>query len=152
MYKKLLLTCAAMITLTACQKDTTREVQQMVDVELEVPSDLAVKEESRLQATISQGGSPVDDADVVDFEIWVANNREESVWLSAEQVEKGKYEVTYEFTEDGVYFIQTHVTARDLHVMPVEEVEVGEVTEEMRAAVQEDQGKADMSDTGHSHH
>lgn len=141
-----------MLFLAACQKDTTREVQQMVEVELEIPSELAIKEDTILQATISQDGSPVDDADVVDFEIWLANNREESVWISAEQAEEGQYEVTYEFPKDGVYFIQTHVTARDLHVMPVEEVEVGDVTEEMRAAVKEDQGKADMSDTGHSHH
>ncbi|WP_156509930.1 hypothetical protein [Rossellomorea aquimaris] len=46
----------------------------------------------------------------------------------------GIYTIKKTFKEEGIYYVQTHVTARDMHVMPKKQFVVGEVSaEEMKA-------------------
>ncbi|WP_166740112.1 hypothetical protein [Halalkalibacterium halodurans] len=56
----------------------------------------------------------------------------------------------YEFLEDGIYFVQAHVTARGLHVMPTERLIVGDVSEEELESLEEDSGQSETG--GGAHH
>lgn len=79
-----------------------------------------------LSVTVTQGTESVEDADEVVFEVWQSGNRKESEMLPADHVEDGVYEAETIFDAEGLYFAQAHTTARRLHVMPKQEITVGD--------------------------
>ena len=67
----------------------------------------------------------MDDA-VVEFEVWESGMRDEGQMIEGNLTEDGVYEANYSFDHDGVYYMFAHTTARGLHVMPKQELIVGE--------------------------
>ncbi|MDG5472173.1 FixH family protein [Jeotgalibacillus sp. ET6] len=133
--------CAGLI-LTACGEESEPQSQeseapQVVEAEIVIPEDIQVQEASKLQVEISQGGEAVEDANEVMFEIWNDVKGEESEQHEAEHIGEGVYEIDYTFEEDSIYSLQTHITARDMHVMPKKQFTVGEVTEEQMQTAEE---------------
>jgi hypothetical protein len=54
--------------------------------------------------------------------------------------------------EDGIYYVQTHVTARGLHIMPKKQFAVGNVSkEELNSIKDEFQNQEQSHDHGHHH-
>ncbi|MCU9614693.1 FixH family protein [Caldibacillus lycopersici] len=120
------------IFLTACnqEKQNSGEVPEMVDVQLEVPKQAEAGEAVTLAAHVTQGNENVDDADEVIFEIWAKDKKEDSTMVEVTQHEKGIYQADYTFDESGIYYVQSHVTARRMHVMPKTEIVIGESSKE----------------------
>ncbi|HSJ38774.1 MAG TPA: FixH family protein [Planococcus sp. (in: firmicutes)] len=83
-------------------------------------------EKMTLSVTVTQGEELVEDADEVVYEVWQSGNREESEMLPADHIGDGVYEAEAAFGEEGLYFVQAHTTARRLHVMPKQELTVGD--------------------------
>lgn len=79
-----------------------------------------------LSVTVTQGEEFVEDADEVVYEVWQSGHREESEMLPADHIGDGVYEVETVFDEEGLYYAQAHTTARRLHVMPKQEITVGD--------------------------
>ncbi|MEK3805885.1 FixH family protein [Metabacillus sp. SLBN-84] len=139
-----ILMVSAVFVLFACSKgENAAEGSLMVHAEISVPETISLNKEETLSVTVSQGDQAVEDASEVQFEIWKADSKEESEMIRAEHTGDGIYEVQKSFSEEGSYFVQTHVTARDLHVMPKKEFVVGkgELT-----------NKEEESNEEHSHH
>ncbi|MCR6110012.1 FixH family protein [Bacillus sp. A301a_S52] len=102
-----------------------------LEAEINIPETAELGEEVVLQTLVLQGDEKVDDASEVIFEVWLDGEKADSDMIEADLPgEEGIYEVTYEFSQNGVYMVQPHVTARGSHVMPVEEITVGQTTEE----------------------
>jgi len=99
-------------------------MMQEVSVEIQTPKELPVGEEVILSAKVTQGEEAVNDAHV-EFEVWESGLRDDSVMIDGELTEEGVYESSYTFDHDGVYYMFAHTTARDMHVMPKEELIVG---------------------------
>lgn len=111
-------------------KDMSMEEQpQMLEANIIVPEAISPKKEATLKVEVTQGDEVVDDASEVMFEIW-QDDKEKSEMIKAEHEGNGVYSITKQFEQDGIYHVQTHVTARDLHVMPTKQFVVGEVSEE----------------------
>lgn len=110
-----------------------------LDVALDTPETAGKGEELTLAATVTQGEEAVEDADEVMFEIWKDADKDNSEMLEATHKGKGVYSVTKTFEEDGTYFVQSHVTARDLHTMPKNKITVGSE-------------KAEKKEEAHAHH
>lgn len=134
------------IFLTACGKDdasphgNAEDQLQIVEVEIIVPEKAEVGEELTFQANITQNGKEVDDADSVQFEISnKGETKDVSEMIAYTNQEGGSYSINYAFKKDGIYEVQVHVDARNMHVMPVREIQVGDVT-------------ADSDSGEHSHH
>lgn len=140
--------------LTACgQEENNESGMQSVndlnldplDAELLIPEEADPGEEVSLQVLVTQGEEQVDDASEVTFEVWMDGEKSESQMIEAELPgEEGVYEITHLFTEEKVYYIQPHVTARGSHVMPVGEIIVGDATVEEESG--EENGHIDASD------
>ena len=94
-------------------------------VALDTPETANKGEELTLTASVTQGEEAVDDADEVIFEIWKEGDKDNSEMLEATHEGDGTYSVTKTFEQDGTYFVQSHVTARDLHTMPKNKLTVG---------------------------
>ncbi|WP_080844185.1 FixH family protein [Cytobacillus gottheilii] len=119
-------------------------VPAIIEASLEVPENAEVGNEVSFTVTVMQANEPVDDADEVVFEIWKGEEREQSEELEAVSEGEGKYTVKKSFEEDGIYSVQSHVTARDLHTMPKKTIMVGNT----EAA---DQGEQDEEESSHDH-
>lgn len=85
----------------------------------------AVAQEVVLSVSVTQGDEAVEDADEVVYEVWESGDRDNSEMIPAEHTEDGVYEAKTSFEEEGLYYMQAHTTARSLHVMPKQEVTVG---------------------------
>ena len=120
------------LSLTACNalanKTTNEEeIPELVEVDLQVPEKAEVGEKVLIKAHVTQGNEEVDDADEVVFEIWKNGSKDESQMLDFTKQEKGNYQLETNFDSSGVYYIQVHVTARRMHVMPKQQIIIGDV-------------------------
>lgn len=125
----------AMTALAACNSGADKKevekpkaVQKKVEpleAVLDVPEKAAVNENIAMKATVSQGDEKVADADEVKFEVWEEGKKEESKMIKAKNNKDGTYEAKTAFDHDGLFTVQVHVQARDLHTMPLKPVTVG---------------------------
>lgn len=134
---------------TATKQGQEPVVPEVVEVEIYVPELLVPKEEMELQIKVTQGSDLVEDAEEVEFEVWKHQHRDKGTMVTGVHQGEGIYQVMHSFSDDGVYFVQTHVTAREMHVMPMKQLIVGEVTEEELASLEEEDTSSDASDNGH---
>jgi hypothetical protein len=120
-----------------------------IEVEITSPTVLHAGESVELSARVTQGAEVVNDAEEVKFEVWESGLRDAGIMLEGELTEDGTYAVDYTFAHDGVYFMYAHTTARGLHVMPKQEIIVGnpdmsQVLEDT-ASSSMDHGEMDMN-------
>ncbi|MEH7344164.1 FixH family protein [Bacillus sp. JJ1532] len=136
MKKWMAIICTSFLLLAGCgetgQKENQEEaaLPEIIEADLAVPEKAEVGEEVPLAVTVTQGDEAVEDANEVKFEIWKEGQKDTSELVVAEHTEKGKYEAAYTFSENGLFNVQSHVTARDMHTMPTKTIQVGEVEAE----------------------
>ncbi|MHA6259732.1 FixH family protein [Sporosarcina sp. CAU 1771] len=125
--------------LAACGKEDEQVEEDLVllpiTVELTVPEAVDVNEVVKMETLVTQGEEKVDDASQVEFEIWEEGKKEESIMIDSVNEKDGVYTGETSFDHDGFFYIQVHVTARNMHTMPTKTVTVGtggnyEVTED----------------------
>ena len=102
------------------------EVPVMIEANLNVPEKGEIGEEVALAVTVTQGKNFVEDANEVKFEIWKEGEKNTSEIVEANHSEKGKYISSYKFLENGLYHVQSHVTARNMHTMPEISIQIGD--------------------------
>ena len=121
----LLFSILVLVILSGCNKGD--ELPELIEVKVELPSEVMIGKEIEFQAIVTQGKEQVSDADEVQFEIWKdGQSDEEHKKIEAEINKEGNYFVKETFNEKGKYFVIAHVTARDIHSMPKLEFEVAE--------------------------
>ena len=103
----------------------TAEVPAIVDVHIQTAEQLNTGETIQLAARVTQDEEAVNDAKEVKFEVWESGLRDEGEMLDGELTEDGIYVADYTFDHDGVYYMFAHTTARGMHVMPKQELIVG---------------------------
>lgn len=122
------------LTLVGCggKEAATHESQshnegtlEEVVVNIQTPEELPVGKEITLSAKVTQGGEAVNDADLVEFEVWESGMREKGKILEGTLTKDGVYEAKHTFDHDGVYYMFAHTTAHGLHVMPKQALHVG---------------------------
>lgn len=131
--KKIIIFLMMVFVLAACgQADSNNgqgeEKQEVypLKVDLQVPEKANVHEKVALTAEVTYGGKAVKDADEVMFEIWKDGTKDESKMIEAKHSKDGQYTIEYTFDQDGVFFVQSHVTAKDQHNMPKKQIVVGQ--------------------------
>ncbi|WP_368504712.1 FixH family protein [Alkalihalophilus sp. As8PL] len=149
----------AMMVVSACGNSETDEMEMgnhdelaPLEVQLNVPEQVEVGEEVQFESIVTQGESLVDDADEVVYEVWLEGQKEASEMIEATDQEDNHYTLTHSFEEDGIYHVQTHVTARGLHTMPTSQIKVGEVKQTEEAAVHKGEDKEHAHEESHDHH
>ncbi|MFS0781552.1 FixH family protein [Bacillus sp. 1P06AnD] len=129
-----LLSCVFILALGACGKEDkpsgVKDGELLdLDVELSVnPEQAQVNENITFTAKVKYGGKTLKKADEVKFEIW----RSKSDHHDKKEIqpnEDGTYSLTRSFTEEGTYYIYSHVQAKGIHNMPKKEFTVGKPSE-----------------------
>ncbi|KAB2862558.1 MAG: FixH family protein [Exiguobacterium chiriqhucha] len=124
----------------ATKSAETAPSMEPVEAELNVPATADKDEAVTLAVRVTQDGKAVDDADEIKFEVWKNGAKEESETTEAALTEDGVYEAETTFSDEAVYTVQVHVTARSMHTMPTTNVTVGhpETAAEAEAEAEED--------------
>lgn len=126
----LFLTVFVLVMLAACGNNEqpvnkSDEMPQPLQVDLTVTEQVEVNGAVNMAALVTQGDEKVEDASEVVFEIWEEGKKEESSKIDAVNEKEGMYTAETSFDHDGLFHVQVHVTARDMHTMPLKEVTVG---------------------------
>ncbi|WP_055735211.1 MULTISPECIES: FixH family protein [Bacillaceae] len=156
-FAPLLVPFSALALLVGCGDESGEEqhagnLLEIVQADIQAPETVEVGEEMDLSVLLTQGSETVEDAFEVVFEIWKDGERNDGVLLEAEHEAEGAYDVVYTFEEDAIYLVQTHVSARDMHVMPKKMVVSGEVAEEdIQAFLDSDGSSNDVEESQHHH-
>lgn len=140
------------ISVTGCSPSmSTNETPEMVEANILLPGKITLNQPNTLKVQVKQGKKTVDDAEDVEFEIWKSSSKEKSELLKAKHASGGLYEVNKTFKTNGIYFIQTHVTARGLHVMPKKQVVVGILSKKEIQILHDSQTQNESPEHNHHH-
>ncbi|QIZ67124.1 FixH family protein [Geobacillus subterraneus] len=152
MRRRLFLAMIAMlagIVIAACSNNNEQaETPAMLEVKMDVPDHIDVDKPTKLACVVTYGGENVDDASEVKFEVWKHGDGDRQM-LEAKHDGNGRYSVTKTFKEAGMYSVVAHVTARDMHNMPKQDVVVGNPEQAAAEGVISD-GQANKEE-GHHH-
>lgn len=132
-------------------KDPEESAVQVIEADLKVPETIDAGEEASLAVTVSQGNEAVTDADEVKFEVWIEGQEENSEMVEAKHDSEGKYMANHVFTAEGIYYVQSHVTARRQHTMPQASIKVGEVNVEADGHQHEHEEEGHEESHSHGH-
>jgi len=111
--------------MAACSNNNEQaETPAMLEVRLDAPDHIDVNKPTKLACVVTYGGEKVDDASEVKFEVW-KHGSDDREMIEARHEGHGRYSVTKTFTEAGTYSVVAHVTARDMHNMPKQDIVVG---------------------------
>ncbi|WP_240374110.1 FixH family protein [Bacillus piscicola] len=148
MTKKIFFALITVVLLAACGNDNAPDQDasengqnaeseaslQPLEVEILTESEaFEPGEAGDIEILVTQGDENVSDAKDVQFEIWKQGHEEESEKFEPENAGNGNYTLTHTFDEEGIYYVVTHVTARNMHSMPKKELIVGDVEESNKA-------------------
>ncbi|WLR51853.1 FixH family protein [Bacillus tianshenii] len=154
MKKLSVLLLALLVVLSACgqEKQTNEGTDslQPLEVEIKLPEEIKPNEETTISTYVSQGGEAVNDADDVQFELW-KSGQDEHEMIEGEFQEDGIYSFTHTFTEEGTYYVVSHVTARDMHNMPREEFVVGSPSASEQADTESEHEHDEQSEDEEAH-
>lgn len=150
----------AVLTLSACGTNDeheghnaakTDEVPEIVEVDLIVPETVTAGEKVVIAAAVTQDGEIVEDANEVKIEVLNLTSGEKEMIVASLNEDK-QYAIDYTFKTNGTYDITSHVTARDMHIMPTKQTTVtgGEETSS-KVTDTSTEGKAHGDDSHHSH-
>ncbi|WP_157685613.1 FixH family protein [Paenibacillus donghaensis] len=90
-----------------------------IQVELDwSPQQVSINEKIVLEASVTQGGEPVNDAKEVVFEIVGSTDKEQKLEWKGEQSGEGVYTAEGILEQEGTYTVTSHVSARTQHSMP----------------------------------
>ncbi|MFS0788667.1 FixH family protein [Shouchella sp. 1P09AA] len=154
-FAPLIAICSALALLVGCGNEPGEEqpagnLLEIVQADIQAPETVEVGEETELSVLLTQGSETVEDAFEVVFEIWKDGERNDGVLLDSEHEAEGVYDVVYTFEEDAIYLVQTHISARDMHVMPKKMVVSGKVAEEeIQAFLNSDGSSNDVEESQH---
>ncbi|MFC5466204.1 FixH family protein [Lederbergia graminis] len=141
------------LLLSACSAEKS-DADAEVAAEIMIPSRIDVNTETELSVKVVQGSTAVDDANDVQFEIWTANS-DDSELITAKHSKDGKYAIHISFADEGLYYVQTHITARGTHIMPTKAFIVGTATKEQLNELEkynQQQDTPNIPNGEHSHH
>ena len=106
------------------EKKQADHTSGILEVEIAIKASPAkVNENVVFEAKVTQGGKPVEDAKEVEFEFAREGDPATEI-IKVETQENGVYQMEKSFSEEGLYTITTHVTARDMHSMPSKDFEI----------------------------
>ncbi|MED3863699.1 FixH family protein [Priestia megaterium] len=113
------------LLLTACGQEpaqsTNAEQPKPLDVNLQGPEALQKNESGIYKAEVTYGDEKVknDDVEMIEFEIEKKDGEGKGKMLKPKQVGEGVYEIQTSFSEPGTYTVQSHVSAKGTHNMPL---------------------------------
>ncbi|MFC7688221.1 FixH family protein [Ureibacillus sp. GCM10028918] len=144
----LLIGCSSNESEVDTNKEPVDAAALEVIVDIQTPEEVEANETVELAAHVTQNKENVNDAESVEFEVWESGYRDDAQMIDGELDADGVYKAEITFDHDGVYYMYAHTTARGLHVMPKQQIIVGQP--DMSQVKEDDSNNStDMNMEGH---
>lgn len=142
------LTLAGAVFLSGCAAGNPEaRLAEPLETYIYLPESISADIPETFTVHVTENGELLETADDITIEVW-QEAAEESQWIEAQSSEAGVYTAEASFEEEGLYYIQAHVSSGDVSSMPVKSFTVGELTEEEQAIVEDE---PEEHDEGHHH-
>ncbi|WJD79123.1 FixH family protein [Priestia megaterium] len=113
-----------------------------------IPENIEPQSTQVLEVHVMQENKTVDDAKSVQFKVWKKDARGKVEIVKA-HYDGSIYKAKATFKEDGIYYIKTDINARGEHILPTQQVAVGELSKEELRSLQPAENETHHH---HSHH
>lgn len=128
MKKIVVLALVLMAFVTGCSQSNNESLEGLFpEVEIKMTDEIKAGNPVTIQAIVTAGGKPVDDAEEVSLEIGMvdgADGTQEKTTVTSSG--NGVYELEKTFEKPGAYYVIAHTTALGMHTMPKKEFQVTE--------------------------
>lgn len=112
----------SMLFVIGCGNSSIGRPTTMIKVDLQVPEEAKVNEVTTISARVTQNDTAVNNAEKVEFELWLDETDHEKI--TGKLLQDGTYQIDKKFGKAGTYFVICHVTARSMHAMPKKKFQV----------------------------
>ncbi|ENH97239.1 hypothetical protein J416_06627 [Gracilibacillus halophilus YIM-C55.5] len=134
MKKWLFIVCVSIIAFVGCSEQNnsaSNENEQedelkKLEVAFKLPEEARTGEKVTLEATVTYGGEPVEDAEEMNFEYWNVENAKNTTTVESSPQGEGVYTAEVTFDQAGTYEIYAHTTAESYHTMPKKSITINE--------------------------
>ncbi len=116
-------------------------------VDLHLPKQLDLGSESSFSVEVFKNNRPLEHAEKAEFIFWPEGNREAAVTVKATESSPGVYSVSHSISNEGIYLVQSRISAKNEKVLPIKRFAVGS-----KAVEQLIQMKSAKESSGHSHY
>jgi hypothetical protein len=127
------------------------DIPEIIEVTIKVPQKIELNQEINIQSVVTQGDETVSDASEVVFEVWESGSDDHEM-IDASNEGNGVYSINKTFIKEGIYYVVSHVTARDMHSMPKEEIVVGQPVLDENNHSTSDESKESGEEAHHQGH
>ncbi|MFD0669910.1 FixH family protein [Cohnella sp. GCM10027633] len=139
--------------LTGCTMNTegTDEhgFEPHLTVDLQVPAPAAADDEVSLSVEVKKSGQPVSKAEQAEFVVWPNNEPDQAISVVASERSPGVYSAHYSFGAEGLYIVQSRISAGGLAVMPAKRIAIGDDAVTKLAILEEGDSSESPSGTHH---
>ena len=126
--------------------------REEVNVNIEAPASIEADSAPQIDVKLTQDGQALEQEASVNFLVWKDENKTDAEEIPASLDADGSYHLEYNFPSDGVYFIKADVKVDNIHLMPTKQIRVGELTEEEKEKILQEQEQKKQNDSGTHHH
>ncbi|MBY0064862.1 FixH family protein [Priestia aryabhattai] len=140
------------LLLSACSVDSNADQlykqPKPLSAHVMLPENIEPQSTQVLEVHVMQENKTVDDAKIVQFNVWKKDDPEKVQAVKA-NYNGGMYTAKATFEDDGVYYIKTDINARGEHILPTQQVAVGKLSKEELRSLQPAENETHHH---HSHH
>ncbi|MBO1512458.1 FixH family protein [Metabacillus sp. BG109] len=121
------------LLLSACSldQDVANLYKEEIPLEVEIilPQSFSDNKQETIEATLTQDGKRITEADFVHFEIWKQDGSLKYEMEEAVEEGNGMYSITKKFDRNGLYYIKVHAGNNGSVIIPQKQFIVGELSE-----------------------
>ncbi len=145
MNKYIFLAIAMILILAGCGGSKENKQPESLPIPVPIAVELTISPEHieantsvTISAKVTQNNENVENADEVLFEVW-KKGHEEHEMIHGKHQGNGVFTIEKSFDADGVYYVVSHVTARNMHSMPKKEFIVGDAPDHHEPSKESDE-------------
>jgi hypothetical protein len=94
-------------------------------VDLHLPKQLELGSKSDFSVEVFKNSRPFERAEQAEFIFWPEGNKEEAITVKTTESSPGVYSVSHSVTKEGIYLVQSRISAKNEKVLPIKRFAVG---------------------------
>jgi hypothetical protein len=118
-------------------------------VDLHLPKQLDLGSKSNFSVEVFKNNQPLEHAEQAEFIFWPEGNREAAVTVKATESSPGVYSASHSITMEGIYLVQSSISAKNEKVLPIKRFAVGSKAVEQLIQMESTKESSDHSHNEH---
>jgi hypothetical protein len=142
------------VCLTGCTAKITETDESglppHLTVEMHLPKQLEIGSKNNFSVEVFKNNQPLEHAELAEFIFWPEGNKEAAITVKATESSPGVYLVSHSITQEGIYLVQSRISAKNEKVLPIKRFAVG--SKAVEQLIQMESAKEQSDDAHNEHH